>query len=161
MIEELNSSELHIIEDLAKIIWPVSFKSMISQKQIEYMLEWMYNQKKLQENHQNGHKYVVYKEKDTFLGFISYEIKKNKSNIRIHKLYVHHEQQKKGIGIALLNYAIDLGRENRMTQLDLFVNRTNPAVHFYKKIGFSIVEEIDLDIGNGYFMNDYRMKLKI
>ena len=161
MIEELNSSELHIIEDLAKIIWPVSFKSMISQKQIEYMLEWMYNQKKLRENHQNGHKYVVYKEKNTFLGFISYEIKKNKSNIRIHKLYVHHEQQKKGIGISLLNYAIDLGRENRMTQLDLFVNRTNPAVHFYKKIGFSIVEEIDLDIGNGYFMNDYRMKLKI
>ena len=161
MIEELNSSELHIIEDLAKIIWPVSFKSMISQKQIEYMLEWMYNQKKLRENHQNGHKYVVYKEKNTFLGFISYEIKKNKSNIRIHKLYVHHEQQKKGIGISLLNYAIDLGRENRMTQLDLFVNRTNPAVHFYKKIGFSIVEQIDLDIGNGYFMNDYRMKLKI
>ena len=46
-----------------------------------------------------------------------------------------------------------------MAQLDLFVNRTNPAVHFYKKRVF-IVEEVDLDIGNGYFMNDYRMKLK-
>jgi len=74
---------------------------------------------------------------------------------------VHHEQQKKGIGQTLLKYAIDKGRQNKMTQLDLFVNRTNPAVHFYKKKGFSIVEEVDLDIGNGYFMNDYRMKLKI
>ena len=67
MIEELSASELHIIEDLAKIIWPVSFRTMISQKQIKYMLEWMYNQNKLRENHQNGHKYTVYKEKDTFL----------------------------------------------------------------------------------------------
>lgn len=161
MIEELSASELHIIEDLAKIIWPVSFRTMISQKQIKYMLEWMYNQNKLRENHQNGHKYAVYKEKDTFLGFISYEIKKKKSNIRIHKLYVHHEQQKKGIGQTLLKYAIDIGRQNKMAQLDLFVNRTNPAVHFYKKKGFSVVEEVDLDIGNGFFMNDYRMKLKI
>ena len=98
LIEELSASELHIIEDLAKIVWPVSFRTMISQKQIKYMLEWMYNQNKLRENHQNGHKYAVYKEKDTFLGFISYEIKKKKSNIRIHKLYVHHEQQKKVLG---------------------------------------------------------------
>jgi ribosomal protein S18 acetylase RimI-like enzyme len=41
------------------------------------------------------------------------------------------------------------------------VNRTNPAVNFYQKIGFEIVESIDLDLGNGYFMNDYRMKIKI
>jgi hypothetical protein len=48
-----------------------------------------------------------------------------------------------------------------MTHLDLFVNRTNPAVIFYKIKGFYIDQEIDLDIGNGYFMNDYLMKLKI
>ena len=101
MIEELSASELHIIEDLAKIVWPVSFRTMISQKQIKYMLEWMYNQNKLRRTTKMNHKYAVYKEKDTFLGFISYEIKKKKSNIRIHKLYVHHEQQKKGIGQAL------------------------------------------------------------
>lgn len=161
MIRELASDELHIIEDLAKVIWPVSFKKMISRSQITYMLEWMYNQKKLRENYRNGHRYAVFTEKNNAIGFLSYEPKTNKSTVRIHKLYVHPLIQKKGIGKKLLNYAIKEAIRQNMTNVDLFVNRTNPAVVFYKHLGFTIEEEIDLDIGNGYFMNDYRMKLKI
>jgi len=161
LIRELASTELNIIEDLANIIWPVSFKEMISIEQIEYMLEWMYNPEKLKENNLNGHNYAIYSGNDKPLGFVSYEIIKDQSNVRIHKLYVHHECQKKGIGKKLLEYAIKKGQEQKMKQLDLFVNRTNPAVSFYEFLGFTIEEEIDLDIGNGYFMNDYRMKLKI
>lgn len=161
MIRVLNSKELFIIEDLAKVIWPVSFKEMISQEQIEYMLNWMYNPKKLKENHAKGHHYLLYTEGDEALGFVSYEIKRHKSTIRIHKLYVHHECQKKGIGKILLEHVRKIGLNEKMTHLDLFVNRTNPAVGFYKIAGFSIDEEIDLDIGNGYFMKDYLMKMKI
>ena len=161
MIRVLNSKELFIIEDLAKVIWPVSFKEMISKEQIDYMLNWMYNPKKLKENHAKGHHYLLYTEGDEALGFVSYEIKRHKSTIRIHKLYVHHECQKKGIGKILLEHVKKIGMNEKMTHLDLFVNRPNPAVGFYKIAGFSIDEEIDLDIGNGYFMNDYLMKMKI
>ena len=161
MIRELDSGELHLIEDLAKVIWPVSFKEMISGNQIKYMLEWMYNQKKLNENFRNGHKFAVCKQNNELSGFISFETKADKSTVRIHKLYVHHLIQKKGIGKKLLDYAIQEAKNLKMSNVDLFVNRTNPAVLFYKHLGFTIEEEIDLDIGNGYFMNDYRMKLKI
>ena len=161
MIRELNSDELFIIEDLAKVIWPVSFKEMISEQQIDYMLNWMYKPQKLKENHTNGHHFLIYTEGDEALGFVSYEIKENKSTIRIHKLYVHHESQKKGIGKRLLEHVKKIGLNEKMTHLDLFVNRTNPAVGFYKLKGFYIDQEIDLDIGNGYFMNDYLMKKKI
>ena len=161
MIRELNSDELFIIEDLAKVIWPVSFKEMISEQQIDYMLNWMYKPQKLKENHTNGHHFLIYTEGDEALGFVSYEIKEKKSTIRIHKLYVHHESQKKGIGKRLLEHVKKIGLNEKMTYLDLFVNRTNPAVGFYKLKGFYIDQEIDLDIGNGYFMNDYLMKLKI
>ena len=161
MIRELNSDELFIIEDLAKVIWPVSFKEMISEQQIDYMLNWMYKPQKLKENHTNGHHFLIYTEGDEALGFVSYEIKEKKSTIRIHKLYVHHESQKKGIGKRLLEHVKKIGLNEKMTHLDLFVNRTNPAVGFYKLKGFYIDQEIDLDIGNGYFMNDYLMKKKI
>lgn len=161
MIRELASDELYIIEDLAKVIWPVSFKKMISSAQIKYMLEWMYNQKKLNENYRNGHRFAVCVENNDLSGFISYETKTNKSTVRIHKLYVHHLIQKKGIGKKLLDYAIQEAKNLKMNNVDLFVNRTNPAVLFYKHLGFTVEEEIDLAIGNGYFMNDYRMKLKI
>ena len=161
MIRELNSDELFIIEDLAKVIWPVSFKEMISEQQIDYMLNWMYKPQKLKENHTNGHHFLIYTEGDEALGFVSYEIKEKKSTIRIHKLYVHHESQKKGIGKRLLEHVKKIGLNEKMTHLDLFVNRTNPAVGFYKLKGFYIDQEIDLDIGNGYFMNGYLMKKKI
>ncbi len=161
MIRELNSDELFIIEDLAKVIWPVSFKEMISEQQIDYMLNWMYKPQKLKENHTNGHHFLIYTEGGEALGFVSYEIKEKKSTIRIHKLYVHHESQKKGIGKKLLEHVKKIGLNEKMTHLDLFVNRTNTAVGFYKLKGFYIDQEIDLDIGNGYFMNDYLMKMKI
>jgi ribosomal protein S18 acetylase RimI-like enzyme len=43
----------------------------------------------------------------------------------------------------------------------LNVNRNNPAKSFYKKLGFTVIKEDDIDIGNGYFMNDYVMKLQL
>ena len=47
------------------------------------------------------------------------------------------------------------------TELELNVNKKNPAVSFYKHIGFSVESEIDLQIGNGFEMNDFIMVLKL
>ena len=43
-------------------------------------------------------------------------------------------------------------------KLSLNVNRQNQAAHFYQKAGFSITATEDIDIGNGYYMNDYIME---
>jgi ribosomal protein S18 acetylase RimI-like enzyme len=43
----------------------------------------------------------------------------------------------------------------------LNVNRNNKALGFYQKFGFVILREEDIDIGNGYFMNDYIMVCKL
>jgi ribosomal protein S18 acetylase RimI-like enzyme len=160
LIKELKVGELQIIQDLAQIIWPVSFKDMISGEQIAYMLEWMYNPKKLKENCQNGHIYLLYTENDTPLAFVSYELKMQISTVRIHKLYVHPDCQNMGIGRILLEHVKELVKNTEIIYLDLFVNRNNPAVGFYNSTGFYVAEEINSDIGNGYFMNDYLMKIK-
>jgi hypothetical protein len=41
------------------------------------------------------------------------------------------------------------------------VNRYNNAKTFYEKLGFAEIDFINLDIGNGYFMNDYVMEKKL
>jgi ribosomal protein S18 acetylase RimI-like enzyme len=38
------------------------------------------------------------------------------------------------------------------------VNRDNPAIQFYQKFGFEIIDKEDIDIGNGFLMEDYVMK---
>jgi len=54
---------------------------------------------------------------------------------------------------------ITYAKEKGGNRLLLQVNRDNNANGFYEKHGFTILKEIDLAIGNGYFMNDYVMEL--
>ena len=37
----------------------------------------------------------------------------------------------------------------------------NKAKEFYEKLGFSVIQEEDIDIGSGYYMNDYIMEKNI
>jgi ribosomal protein S18 acetylase RimI-like enzyme len=57
----------------------------------------------------------------------------------------------------VINRTIIAGNKNLL----LNVNRENPALGFYKKKGFEVIKTEDIDIGNGYFMNDYVMRLKV
>ena len=45
--------------------------------------------------------------------------------------------------------------------LFLNVNRFNKAQYFYKKLGFEVAYEEDIEIGNGYLMEDFVMEKKI
>jgi predicted lactoylglutathione lyase len=57
-----------------------------------------------------------------------------------------------------MQFAIDFAKKKEQNTISLQVNRFNKAKDFYTKIGFTIKEEKDFDIGNGYFMNDYVME---
>ena len=54
-----------------------------------------------------------------------------------------------------------IAKENHTDKITLNVNRFNTAYLFYQKMGFEIVAEENLFIGNGYFMDDYKMELKL
>ena len=40
-------------------------------------------------------------------------------------------------------------------------NRNNKAVGFYQQMGFTIRETADIEIGNGFYMNDYIMQIAL
>ena len=161
MIVKLTKGELKIIQKMANEIWPICFKEMISESQITYMLHWMYNLKTLEDNFQKGHQFIVFKKDNLYIGFASFELRKYNNSVRLHKLYVDPSNQNKGTGRVLLNFVINEGRNAQISKLDLFVNRSNPAVLFYKKLGFKSIGSVDLEIGNGFYMNDYRMEVEI
>jgi hypothetical protein len=43
----------------------------------------------------------------------------------------------------------------------LNVNRFNKAVQFYQYLEFTIIKEENIDIGDGYLMEDYVMEQKL
>ena len=94
------------------------------------------------------------------VGFACYQEIKPKA-WKLHKIYILISQQGKGTGTFVIDHVIGEISRQSATSLELQVNRNNPAKGFYEKLGFTESEQIKLDIGNGFFMDDYVMKKKL
>ena len=160
MIREINSDEVQIIHHLAYKIWPVAYKSILSQEQLNYMLEKMYNLETLSLQLQNGHRCIVYEIENQPIGFVCFEANHPSiGSMRIHKLYVLTYFQGGGYGRKLIEVVKNEAIHFELASINLNVNRFNTAVQVYKNLGFKIMREEDIDIGNGYLMEDYFMEL--
>lgn len=159
--QSLGKDEVHIVHDLAHRIWPDTFKEILVPAQIEYMLDMMYSIESLNKQLESGHQFFVWEENEKPVAYIGIELNYPVAgSLRIHKIYVLPEMQGTGLGVKLINLAKSVAIENGCTTLNLNVNRFNNAVSFYKHLGFEITKEEDIDIGNGYLMEDYVMELK-
>ena len=161
-LKKAKEKDLNIIRELAYQIWPSTYHAYLSQEQIDYMLDKMYNQTILIQQLKNGHVFIIAQETKRDIGFAEFSVLNPKEQIyKLHKLYVLPQLQGKGAGTLLVNEAVNLVKKKGATAIQLNVNRNNKAKDFYEKLGFKIKEIIDLDVGNGFFMNDYVMELAV
>jgi ribosomal protein S18 acetylase RimI-like enzyme len=161
-IRQLKINELEIIKSLAYRIWPKTYGQIISQEQMTYMLEWMYSIETLEINFNKNHTFFCISSGNKDIGFLDVETDHPEvGNMKIHKIYVLHEQHGNGYGYKLMLEARDFAKAREMNSMSLQVNRNNPAIDFYKRFGFKIIDEQDFEIGNGFYMNDFVMQFKI
>ena len=153
-------SQLAIVRDLAYTIWPSTYGKILSEEQLDFMLDKFYNLNYLENQLVNEkHVFLLIEENNTYLGFCAYELNCESSNkTKLHKIYVLPETQGKGIGKMVLNTVEKIASEANNAALFLNVNRHNKAQDFYKKQGYSVIKIIDLEIGNGYLMEDFVME---
>ncbi|MBL1410301.1 GNAT family N-acetyltransferase [Sphingobacterium faecale] len=162
-IVEANPNHIPIIQALATEIWPITFDKILSQDQISYMMEMMYSDKALTDQMtSHGHRFLLAQEDDCPVGYLSFEINyKSDRKTKIHKIYLLPKTQGRGLGKKLFNQVKQIALQHDNHTLSLNVNRDNTAVHFYKKIGFEIVGEQDIAIGDGFLMEDFIMEQPI
>ena len=157
-IKPADKTNVLLIQQLAYTIWSVAYKDILSQEQLIYMLDKMHSIDALTKLIDDDHQFIIPYEDDIAIGYACYKIYPAK--VRIEKLYVLSDQHKKGIGKMMIDHIIE--KTSPYTNIiELNVNRQNNAVNFYKRIGFTIVKEVDIPIGEGYFMNDYVMRLTL
>jgi len=159
-IQKAHTADISAIQQLAAPVWKLTYKDILSEVQIAYMLNLFYSTSSLQKQMSEGHQFILAVEDEQRKGFADYA-ELTPSVYKLHKLYVDADQQGKGTGKLLLDYLIQDILLNKGTQLEVNVNRNNKALHFYQKNGFEIIREEDIDIGNGYFMNDYVLLKKL
>jgi ribosomal protein S18 acetylase RimI-like enzyme len=159
---QIKANQLPIIIELTKKIWPVAYGTILSKAQLDFMIQKFYNETALQELMQKGHVfYLAQDEKENYVGFVSYEINSVPDKTKIHKIYVLPETQGTGLGRQFFELVKEQAKENNQNAIFLNVNKYNNALHFYTKLGFSIVNGEVIDIGEGYVMDDYIMELGI
>ena len=159
-IRKAAADDIPLIRDLCFKVWPQTYSSIVSQEQIDYMLEKMYSPASLQNQMDAGSQFIIVYEEDEPVGFAAY-FEKAPSVFKLDKIYVLLSQQGKGTGRFMIGYIVDEIKQRGATALQLQVNRNNKAKDFYEKLGFVIIDEKDFDIGNGYFMNDYVMEKRL
>jgi len=152
--------DIEIIQDIAHKTWPITYNNIISKRQIDFMLEMMYSEKSLQRQIFQGSTFIIAEDDNNPVGFAGFKELEHKI-FKLDKLYILPNTHNKGVGKALLQEVIKRILEIGGEEIQLQVNRKNPAVGFYSKMGFDILREQDFNIGNDFYMKDYVMSLKL
>ncbi|PZR20966.1 MAG: GNAT family N-acetyltransferase [Flavobacterium psychrophilum] len=158
-IRKATLEDFQIINDLAIKTWHVAYDKILTSEQVNYMLKMMYSLEAITEQIAvKGHHFLLLSENDEYLGFASYELNYHTGITKLHKLYVLPETQGKGAGRLLIQKIEEAALKNGNDKVSLNVNRYNSAVTFYEKSGYSKAGEEDINIGNGYLMEDFIME---
>ena len=72
------------------------------------------------------------------------------------KFYVHKSQRGKGVARRMLDLIIEATKTEGLEKIALNVNRYNDlAIGVYEKMGFVLAREEQIDIGQGFIMDDF------
>lgn len=159
-IRHAGRNDIEMIRTLALQIWPKTYASILSAGQIRYMMNLMYSKAALLSQMEKGDQFIIVFNAGVPIGFASYgEIEP--AVYKLHKIYLLSKQQGRGTGRFVIDQIILDILPKGARALRLNVNRNNPAKNFYEKLGFEITRTEDIDIGGGFFMNDFIMEKKI
>jgi diamine N-acetyltransferase len=161
-IQPASIRDIQAIQHIAQSAWPETYTGIISSEQIEYMLQKIYSCQSLEQQMLGlSHRFIVLKTNKVAVGFASYSPEASfQDMLRLHKLYLMPTHKGKGYGQLLLKHIIEKALQNGFKLIRLNVNRKNPAIGFYQKLGFQIACSQDVPIGP-YLMNDYMMLKKL
>jgi len=151
----IKTADFKQVQELASEIWNDNYKGIISQGQIDYMLNMMYNTKRLQQDLDEGYQWELIYHNCNLIGYLAYVIKAD-NRVFLSKIYLKTSAQGLGLGKLALNRVKEYAEKNNCNTVYLTVNKGNKkGVRAYNNAGFTIIAEEITDIENGYVMDDY------
>lgn len=159
VIQPVSASDVGAIAALARIVWQSVYAEIITQAQIDYMLEQRYNAARmLAELKMPGYCWDQALIDGERAGFAAGYPAGVAGEFKLDKLYVHPACQRRGIGSALIERVCEHARAAGCGTLFLAVNKRNAAaISAYRKAHFAVRESLQTDIGAGFIMDDFIM----
>lgn len=144
---------------LADEIWHECYKGIISDSQIDYMVENFQSEKAMLELFENGAEFYAILDDGKMCGYIVLE--KEADALFLSKLYTLSSIRGKGNGSKALKFVKHRAKEMGYSTVYLHVNKFNQrAIKAYSANGFITEQALDTEIGEGFVMEDYIMRAK-
>ncbi|MDR1692720.1 MAG: GNAT family N-acetyltransferase [Oscillospiraceae bacterium] len=153
-----------VISALAGEIWREHYTPLIGEEQVAYMLIKYQSPKQIVEDIRS-HNYTYFTAKrvktEDLVGYCACQPREG--HLFLSKIYVRSDHRGNGISRSFLEEAIALCRRvYTLDRIRLTVNKHNgTAITVYKKWGFTVADSVKTDIGEGFFMDDYVMELRL
>ena len=146
------------IAQLAGEIWEEYYVPLIGRAQVDYMIAKFQSLAAMRDQIASGYEYYAVQADERLIGYFAIQPDREQKRAFISKFYLHKSSRGSGTGRLCMEFIEQLARQRGLPLLWLTVNKGNPAVKTYERLGFRIAEQIVIDIGNGFVMDDYRME---
>lgn len=150
------ADDIKLLADLAHKIWNEYWPCILTQAQIDYMVEKFQSQKAIKNQIENeNYTYYFLTVDGEIVGYTG--VCDRGEYLFLSKLYIKKEFRHKGYGKLAFEKIKSLG----FNRIQLTVNKQNKnTINAYLKYGFEIINEDVTDIGNGFVMDDFIMEYK-
>jgi GNAT superfamily N-acetyltransferase len=160
--------QLDAVAALAHEIWYEYYVPLIGHAQVDYMVSRFQSSEAMAQQLREDYEYFLIQRdmvrhgpadgQDRPIGYCSVQPQHAESSLFLSKLYLLRDARGAGTGRECMEFIEQLARRRGLTLLWLTVNKGNPAVKAYERLGFRIAADLVMDIGAGFFMDDYRME---
>ncbi|MBQ0011433.1 MAG: HAD-IA family hydrolase [Clostridiales bacterium] len=150
------------VASLAQIIWNEHYKAILSQEQINYMVEKFQSMPAIEAAIRDDHyQYFLLVLGDTPIGYMGV-VPEEDDALLISKLYLMKPFRGERRSLLLFEQAEKLALELGKKKVRLYVNKHNYVpLRVYLRRGFRIIEEKKTDIGSGFICDDFMMEKEL
>ena len=150
--------QIDAIVGLAHEIWYEYYVALIGQAQVDYMVAKFQSSGAVAGQIREGYDYFLIQLDGQNSGYCAVQSEPANGSLFLSKLYLLRDARGGGTGRVCMEFIEQLARRRGLNLLWLTVNKGNPAVKAYERLGFRIAADLVMDIGGGFVMDDYRME---
>ena len=148
-------SDLSVIQTLAHRIWNQHYLGIITQPQIDYMLERDYNLDHLQKAFAATSNFLMVSYLSQHIGFAAL-FRNGSTQVHLEKIYIEQQFQGLGLGQKILQHIETLALQQGAQSITLNVNKHNHlAIRAYRRAEYTHRRSILEPIGQGFYVDDY------
>ncbi|RCX17584.1 ribosomal protein S18 acetylase RimI-like enzyme [Anaerobacterium chartisolvens] len=154
--------DMVLVEWFARRVWTEHYSPIVGFPQVRYMLDkYQTAQRIWGDIAEGGYTYYIVRYESEIIGYCAVK-PDDTEGLFLSKLYVEKDFRGRGISRKIINMLSEICKNQCHKYIWLTVHKKNTdSIKAYHKMGFYVAEEVVTDIGEGFFMDDYRMKMDI